>query len=205
MDHGKKLGTHSTLVNNQSVHSKQFVFFDKKTGTRRFEVKASEDGNVSLDQAVNTLAIYCVARHQMPREFNMMVMAGDELVEDLQRRALKLIQTCSGAMTRLTLSKRQYQVLTGIADDLSNKEIAARLNLSERTVKFHVSAMLEKFGVHGRSDLLLEAGDCLGPDAALESGDNPGCLPRPGNTAPALTSALARPRLMIPMERRVGR
>ena len=34
------------------VHARQFVFFDKKTGTRRFEVKAGEDGSVCLDQAV---------------------------------------------------------------------------------------------------------------------------------------------------------
>jgi len=40
-------------------------------------------------------------------------------------------------------------VLSGISQDLSNKEIAAKLSLSERTVKFHVSAMLEKFGARG--------------------------------------------------------
>jgi DNA-binding CsgD family transcriptional regulator len=205
MNHLKKLGLHHTLDNSLSVHPRQFVFFDKKTGTRRFEVKASEDGNVSMDQAVNTLAIYCVARHQMPREFNMMVMAGEELVEDVQQRALKLIQTCSGAMTRLTLSRRQYQVLTGISQSLSNKEIAARLNLSERTVKFHVSAMLEKFGVHRRAGLLMEAGDCLGPDAAWRSEVNPGCLPKSGDTGPAPTSAPAKPRVMIPIERRASR
>jgi DNA-binding CsgD family transcriptional regulator len=205
MNHAKKFGPRSPLDNGLSVHPKQFVFFDKKTGTRRFEVKAGEDGSVSLDQAVNMLAIYCVARHQMPRDFNVMVMAGEELVDDLMRRTMKLIRTCSGAMTRLPLSRRQYQVLCGIAQRLSNKEIAARLNLSERTVKFHVSAMLEKFGVHGRADLLMEAGDCLAPEAAGGREANPESVAFLGDATPAFRGETARPRLLIPMERRAGR
>jgi hypothetical protein len=39
---------------------------------------------------------------------------------------------------------------------LANKEIAASLNLSERTVKFHVSSLLTKFRVRGRMELLRE-------------------------------------------------
>ena len=41
--------------------------------------------------------------------------------------------------------------------NLSNKEIAVRLNISERTVKFHVSALLEKFHVESRIRLILES------------------------------------------------
>ncbi len=39
-------------------------------------------------------------------------------------------------------------------DNLSNKEIARRLNMSERTAKFHVSNLLVKHGVRRRADLL---------------------------------------------------
>jgi DNA-binding CsgD family transcriptional regulator len=205
MNQAKKFGPPGTLNNRLPVHAKEFVFFDKKTGARRFEVKASKDGSVSMDQAVNMLAIYCVARHHLPRDFQVMVMAEEKLVDDLRRRSLKLMRTCSDAMTRMPLSRRQYQVLTGISQDLSNKEIGARLNLSERTIKFHVSAMLEKFGVRGRADLLLEAGDCLLEQAAQGREANSESFPVAGNGAPALSNALARPRLMIPMERRVGR
>jgi hypothetical protein len=41
---------------------------------------------------------------------------------------------------------------------LANKEIAVSLNLSERTVKFHVSSLLAKFRVRGRMELVREAG-----------------------------------------------
>ena len=39
-------------------------------------------------------------------------------------------------------------------DNLSNKEIARRLHMSERTAKFHVSNLLVKHGVRRRADLL---------------------------------------------------
>jgi Bacterial regulatory proteins, luxR family len=39
--------------------------------------------------------------------------------------------------------------------NLVNKEIGSRLNISERTVKFHVSNILSKFGVRRRADLIL--------------------------------------------------
>lgn len=53
------------------------------------------------------------------------------------------------------LSTRERQVTDGILCRLTNKEIASRLGLSERTVKFHVSNLLRKFGAPGRYDLTL--------------------------------------------------
>jgi Bacterial regulatory proteins, luxR family len=56
-------------------------------------------------------------------------------------------------------------VLTNVAQNLSNKEIAAKLNVSVRTIKFHVSSLLEKFDVRGRVDLMLEASVFLPVDS----------------------------------------
>lgn len=53
------------------------------------------------------------------------------------------------------LSPREIQVLDLLLDNLSNKEIASRMKIAERTVKFHVSNVLTKFGVHRRADLIL--------------------------------------------------
>lgn len=54
------------------------------------------------------------------------------------------------------LSRREREVLITILQGLSNKEIGTKLNISERTVKFHVSNLLAKFGVQRRSDLILK-------------------------------------------------
>jgi DNA-binding NarL/FixJ family response regulator len=53
------------------------------------------------------------------------------------------------------LSRREREVLEALLENLSNKEVAARLNISERTVKFHVSNLLAKFGVRRRADLIV--------------------------------------------------
>jgi two-component system, NarL family, nitrate/nitrite response regulator NarL len=54
------------------------------------------------------------------------------------------------------LSPRERQVHEALLENLSNKEIASRMNLSERTVKFHVSNVLAKHRVRRRADLILQ-------------------------------------------------
>ena len=53
------------------------------------------------------------------------------------------------------LTRREREVLDGLLESLSNKEIAGRLNISERTVKFHVSNLLAKFRVQTRCHLIV--------------------------------------------------
>ena len=53
------------------------------------------------------------------------------------------------------LSRREREVHELLMENLSNKEIASRLHMSERTVKFHVSNLLGKHGVKRRADLIL--------------------------------------------------
>lgn len=145
-----------------SVRPTAFVFFDRKSGMRRFEVKAGDDGRMPAEQAASLLAIHCVARQQQPRDFDVMVAAGEDLIDGIVGRANKLIRSCSGfKVAGMPLSRRQHEVLASIAQNLSNKEIAARLNVSVRTVKFHVSTLLEKFEVRGRVDLMIEAAEFL--------------------------------------------
>ena len=50
------------------------------------------------------------------------------------------------------LTARQKEVLSLIATGLLNKEIADRLYISERTVKFHVSEILAKLGAGNRTE-----------------------------------------------------
>jgi len=53
------------------------------------------------------------------------------------------------------LSPREREALDALLENLSNKEIAGKLHISERTVKFHISSLLNKFGVRRRIDLIL--------------------------------------------------
>jgi two-component system, NarL family, response regulator YdfI len=50
------------------------------------------------------------------------------------------------------LTEREVQVLGMLAEGLGNKIIAARLDISEHTVKFHVSSILAKLGADSRTE-----------------------------------------------------
>ncbi|MFN8446383.1 MAG: two-component regulator propeller domain-containing protein [Caldilineaceae bacterium] len=52
-----------------------------------------------------------------------------------------------------TLTYRQHEVLELVAQGLSNKEIAQRLDITERTVKFHVGLILESLQLRSRYEL----------------------------------------------------
>ena len=51
---------------------------------------------------------------------------------------------------------REQEVLDGVLQSLASKEIASKLNVSVRTVKFHVYSLQAKFGVTNRITLSRE-------------------------------------------------
>jgi DNA-binding NarL/FixJ family response regulator len=55
------------------------------------------------------------------------------------------------------LTARELEVLAHLADGLSNKAIAARLGISDETVKFHLSAIFGKLGASNRTDAVRQA------------------------------------------------
>lgn len=50
------------------------------------------------------------------------------------------------------LTSREREVLTLLSEGLSNKQIAARLQISEHTVKFHVASIFAKLGAASRTE-----------------------------------------------------
>jgi DNA-binding NarL/FixJ family response regulator len=55
------------------------------------------------------------------------------------------------------LSARETEVLRLLGTGLSNKEIAARLGLAEKTVKSHVSSIFSKLHIEGRTQAAVHA------------------------------------------------
>ena len=63
------------------------------------------------------------------------------------------------------LTRREAEVLEGIANGLTNKEIGLKLGISDRTVETHRKRVMEKLGAHRVSELMLAV---WGPGAGTE-------------------------------------
>jgi two-component system, NarL family, nitrate/nitrite response regulator NarL len=60
-------------------------------------------------------------------------------------------------VTRFGLTPRELEIIDAVAAGETNKDIAQRLNLSEKTVKHHLSNIFDKTGVFSRVELALFA------------------------------------------------
>jgi DNA-binding NarL/FixJ family response regulator len=60
-------------------------------------------------------------------------------------------------MPRPRLSPRERQILAGVAVGASNKQIAARCDVSPNTVKFHLARLFQKLGVTTRAEAVATA------------------------------------------------
>ena len=123
--------------------------------------KLTEASSYSLlRMGVKGLLTYAEAREQLPRTLPLVAEGGfwvprvllstfvDSILEGAHGRQFKNAAAAD-------LSRREQETLEALLENLSNKEIASKLNISERTVKFHVSNLLSKFGVRRRADLIL--------------------------------------------------
>jgi DNA-binding NarL/FixJ family response regulator len=88
------------------------------------------------------------------------VARGDVLIQP--QMAARLLARSSGSgrgagMLQESLTAREREVLQLLARGLRNKEIAARLIVSERTVNFHLANIYAKLHVSGRTEALSKA------------------------------------------------
>ncbi len=85
------------------------------------------------------------------------IWLGNDLLKTLIGAAKEVTHTASSNVEKALelLTSREKQVALEASKGYSNKEIARLLNITERTVKAHVSATLEKLGVKDRLQLAL--------------------------------------------------
>lgn len=113
----------------------------------------------------------CLVRGQNPTEFQVMVPAENSLVNRLVSRAEELLREGRSIACPTSLSARQREVLDAVLCNRANKEIASKLNITVRTVKFHISSLLSKFGVETRAELARRASGFMRP--TLVENDTP--------------------------------
>lgn len=111
--------------------------------------RAGARGIFGKSQPVEALrkCVHCVHQGEIwanTREMSLAVeaLASAPTVRTVNARGLSL------------LSKREVQVVGCLAEGLSNREIAERLELSQHTVKNHLFRIFDKLGVSSRVELL---------------------------------------------------
>ena len=55
------------------------------------------------------------------------------------------------------LTPREHDVLTLLAQGLTNRAIAQTLNISDHTVKYHVTSLMSKLGAQSRTEAAVKA------------------------------------------------
>jgi DNA-binding NarL/FixJ family response regulator len=88
-----------------------------------------------------------------------------------ETQAPALDRSEADAASRLaTLTPQQFRVLSMVSAGLLNKQIAAELDLSEATIKAHMTAIMQKLGAGNRTQAVLFAQKLALDQNAFSSG-----------------------------------
>jgi DNA-binding CsgD family transcriptional regulator len=163
----KKIRAFPKLVQQQKKQeastSNLFVFCEKTTGVAQFRASSNADYDCTVERIAGLVAMQCLVRGQNPCDFEIMVPAESSFVERMVARAKELLNEGRAVACPASLSERQREVLHSVMDNHANKEIASKLNITVRTVKFHISTLLSKFGVESRAELARRAAGFMRP------------------------------------------
>lgn len=137
-------------VASRAQRSRQVVIAQKFTEANAFPL---------LRLGAKGLLTYVEAKRQLPAAVQTVAEGGFWVPRRVLSRfvdsVLNVIQGRGTPKGPADLSPREREVLDALLENLSNKEIAGRFHISERTAKFHVSHLLSKFSVRRRADLIL--------------------------------------------------
>ena len=150
--HAARQATGALLTNilERQPNARLIVVGDQHNDSNNFSM---------LRLGVKGLLTYAEAREQLSRALPLVANGGFWVPRSLLSGFVDSILAGQGRRLKTdsvaNLSRREQEVLDSLLENLSNKEIASKLNIAERTVKFHVSNLLSKFGVRRRADLIL--------------------------------------------------
>ena len=109
-------------------------------------VKAGANGfimkDATIDELVSTIRSVALGADVVPP-----ALTGTLLSHIAQQAAVRRMPD---AAESVRMTKREREIMNLIAEGLSNKEIAQRLNIATYTVKSHVHNILEKLALHSR-------------------------------------------------------
>ncbi|HEY4390482.1 MAG TPA: response regulator transcription factor [Paenibacillus sp.] len=80
------------------------------------------------------------------------------LLRQLRRREIRLNQGREEkSMEEVSINEREQEILQEVSNGSSNKDIASKLLMSQRTVEYNLTRIFEKLNVRSRSEAIVEA------------------------------------------------
>jgi two-component system, NarL family, nitrate/nitrite response regulator NarL len=115
-----------------------------KEGVTGFVLK-----DASIHDFVATIRAVAAGRRVFPKSLTESLLS--QIVEDANRKG-------SVRIIDVKMTTREREIITLIADGLSNKEIGKRLSIATDAVKSHVHNILEKLSLRSRVEVAVRAG-----------------------------------------------
>jgi len=120
----------------------------------RFLVLSVYDGNEDIYRAMKAGALSYLLKDSKSEE---LLHAIREIVAGRRYVPMRVASKLAERISEDYLTSREQDVLQLMANGKSNKQIADELNLSEGTIKTHVTNILEKLKVGSRTHAIVEA------------------------------------------------
>ncbi len=110
-----------------------------------------------IEAALDAGAIGYLLKDAEPDEVIRGIRAAARGESPIAAKAARTLLTARGQRPELQLSERELDVLRCVAEGLPNKVIARRLEISEKTVKAHLTRIYQQIGVTDRTQAALWA------------------------------------------------
>jgi DNA-binding NarL/FixJ family response regulator len=126
----------------------------KEFPNARFIVLTSAEGDVDMRRALEAGAQAYLVKGAVRKELRQVVKAvhaGERYIP------ASVAEKITAHLGEPGLTARELEVIQLVSEGLRNKEIAARLSISEDTVKMHVRNLMEKLGVGDRTHAVMVA------------------------------------------------
>lgn len=136
---------------------------DEERGTLDVVALIDEPDSVWMTRALRT-GVKAILNRNAPADdillaiqsaFSGLIVLEPEIAESLLTK-MRPASELSAPNIAEPLTPREIQVLKMLAEGVGNKAIAARLKVSEHTVKFHISSVLSKMGAASRTEAVTQ-------------------------------------------------
>ncbi|MCQ4087439.1 response regulator transcription factor [Saccharibacillus sp. JS10] len=117
--------------------------------------------NVLIDSGVSGFVSKTASREQLLTAIRCAMrdeaIVPVHLLRQLRRSDIRVTPREDKTMETVSINEREQEILQEVAGGSSNKDIAAKLLMSQRTVEYSLTRVFEKLGVRSRSEAIAEA------------------------------------------------